>query len=221
MSVCCSIRLTPVLIDPSANWERFLPIFKCLAKTYDLEKYILCFEKKNKYGEPTHPHFHFNFETDASKEAIQAWIRRWPSFKIKGNKMYSVSRFAEPRDYDRWYRYCCKEWVLEKHTKGFSKPELEKMKLLAKDERARAIEYNIKKRDDRHKKDTLFNRYSKTIRDNLKKSDYKSIWIAFLQCYKADDRAINPLTLKGYTYLYQLKEGFITDEDFFYLQNPS
>lgn len=181
----------------------------------------MCFEKKNKYGEDTHPHFHFNFETYASKEAIQSWVRRYPTFTIKGNKMYSLTRHAEPDDYERWYRYCCKERVLRKgHTAGFSDVEIERMILLAKDERARAVAYNQKKKEARNKKDTLFHRYSQIITKSKVDTDYKSIWIAFLQCYKDEDRAVNPQTIRGYTYLYQLKEHVITDEEFFYIQNP-
>ncbi len=220
MSICYSIRLTPVFIDPSAAHGRFLTFFSCLAKTYDLDKYALCYEKKNKYGEDTYPHFHFNFETYASKEAIQAWVRRYPTFKIAGNKMYAVSRHPEPKDYDRWYRYCFKERILREHCAGFSEDEMDELELLAKDERARAVEYNCQKRERGKAKDTLFQRYSKIIREAKTKKDYKSIWLALLQCYKDEDRTINPQTIKGYSYLYQLKEGFITDDAFFHLQNP-
>ena len=37
--------------------------------------------------------------------------------KLKGNKVYCLKSFAEPDDYDRWFRYCLKEKYNKKYTR--------------------------------------------------------------------------------------------------------
>lgn len=221
MSICYSLRLTPPKIDASARHVDFLPIFKDLMHKYSLEDYALGYEKLNKYGEPTLAHFHFNFLADAKKETIAAYIRRMDRFNIKGKEMYALSCHAEPDDYARWFRYVAKERLLRKFCKGFTEKELNEMEILAKDERARSVKYNIEKRELIREKSTLYDRYSKEIVNNLKKEEmnYKRVWLGFLKLYIRDKKVINPLCITGYTHLFQLSHKIITQEEFFRVHN--
>lgn len=215
MCICFSVRLTPSAIDASLNHLVFIQVFRDLINKYEPRDYALGYETLNKYGEPTAPHYHFNFICDAKKKTIQTFIRRMDNFVIKGNTMYSVSRHPEPDDYDRWFRYVAKERLLREFCKGFTEDELDKMELLAKDERKRSIKYNIEKRQFALEKQTLYDRYSKLIKSN----NFRDIWIEFLQLYILDKKVINPNTIKGYSYLYMLQKKLITPEAFFEKNN--
>lgn len=236
MSICYGLRLTPCQIDPSANPMKFIYLFKDLIRQYNLIDYALGFEKLNKYGEPTKPHFHFNFLCDAEKATIQTYIRRFEMFVIKGKTMYALSRHPEPDDFNRWFRYVAKEHLLRKYCKGFSEKELDEMVLLATDERKRSIAFNLEKRTFLLQKQTLFDRFSNKI-DKLLQSNsadisgnnnvmvdvysYRNIWIHFLKLYIKEKNAINPQTIKGYTNLYLLTRQLITPTQFFEKNNPS
>lgn len=215
--MCYSLRLTPSKIDPSGNPMNLIHMINSCIGTYKLKDYALGFEKLNKYGEATAPHFHFNFLCDSTKEAIAQWVRRYPLYNIKGNAMYSLSRHPDPDDYYRWFRYVFKERSLRKHCKGFTTEEMDKMELLAKDERARSVKFNVEKREQLIKKSTLYERYAKKLDKlfPLKKIDYKKIWLKLLSFYVEDKKAVNPQTIKGYTWLYLLKTGVLSNEQFY------
>lgn len=225
MSICYSLRITPIKIDPSGSQNPgiFILIFKELIYKYSIENYALGYEKLNKYGEKTHPHFHFNFLSDAKKETIAAYIRRMDGWNIKGKEMYALSVYPDPDDYDRWFRYVAKEKLIRKFCSGFTEKQLDEMELLAKDERARAIKYNIEKRELLLKKSTLYERYSKELCNSLQKNemDYKSIWLGFLKLYIRDLKVINPSSITGYTFLFQLQQKVISEEEFFAAHNKN
>lgn len=219
MTTCFGLRLTPCEIDPSANRLHFIHLFNDLIRTYNLVDYALGWEQLNKYGEPTKPHYHFNFLADGNKQAIQTHIRRWDMYRIKGNTMYALTRYSEPDDFNRWFRYVAKEKLLRKYCKGFTDLELDEMELLAKDERKRSISYNLEKRQSLLEKKTLYDKYSIEIeKTNLK--TFKSVWLKFLELYVRDRKIINPSTIKGYTNLYLLQKKYITHEQFFADNNP-
>ena len=53
--------------------------------------YVLGMEKLDKMGEKTDYHYHFNFESDDSKDTLRKWIVRrseQKGIKLKGNKVY-------------------------------------------------------------------------------------------------------------------------------------
>lgn len=221
MSICYGLRLTPCEIDASANPQDFLHLFKDLIRTYDLKDYALGHEKLNKFGEPTKPHFHFNFLCDANKQAIQTHIRRWYMYKIKGKTMYALTRYPEPDNFNRWFRYVAKEKLLRKLCNGFTDAEFDEMELLAKDERKRSIKFNIEKRELCMQKQTLYDKYAKKIdEDKNLIPTYKNIWLKFLELYTIDKKVINTLSIKGYTHLYMLTRKHITPLKFYQLSNP-
>lgn len=222
MSYCFSLRLTPSAIDPSANPNEFKHLLRELIFHYKLTDYATCFEKFNKYGEPTAPHFHFNFLADAKKEAIAQKIRRWENYKIKGNKMYCLQRHADPDDFNRWFRYIFKENYLKSLTKGFSDEDIEKMQLLAKDERKRSVEKNCQHREKLRETSTLFDRFAKKVDIYFKDGatiNYKQVWIKLLELYIEDKRTVSPKTIQGYTYLYLLTRKHISNLEFYNCHN--
>lgn len=223
MCICFSLRLTPQEIDPSANPASFIHLFKGLIRTYNIKDYALGWEKLNKYGEPTKPHYHFNFIADAKKETIQTFVRRYDSYTIKGKTMYAVSRHPEPDDFNRWFRYVAKENLVRSMCKGFTTTELNEMEMLAKDERKRSVAFNINKRKIALEKNTLYDKYEKKLDIYFNKSKqpqtYKTVWLRFLYLYVEDRKSINPQTIKGYTNLYLLQNKCITHEQFFMANN--
>lgn len=211
-----SLRITPSEIDSSANPQSFLLLFKVLIRQYDIQEYATGWEILNKYGEPTKPHYHFNFLADAKKETIGAYIRRWPPHVIRGNNMFALCKYSTIEDYKRWFRYVAKEKLILKMCKGFTTEEWEQMQLVAKDERKRSIKYNLEKREYVLKKSTLYDRYKK----QLKGTSYREIWLEFLNLYIKDKKIINPATIRGYTNLYMLEKKYISSLEFFLMHNP-
>lgn len=54
----------------------------------NVDQYIVCYEKSNKFGEPCSPHYHINLYGDikVKKETLQKWFNKHGA---KGNKAYS------------------------------------------------------------------------------------------------------------------------------------
>lgn len=214
------LRFTPLLMDPSLNPSHCLEVFHQLIKTYNLTEYALCFEKQNKYLEPTHHHFHFNFQCFKKKETIRTQFLRICDNELgkhpKGNTQYMLQCLAEPDDIERWWRYIFKENPILKLCKSFTEKEIEEMTLVARDERKRAAKHWLAKRDTKEERQTMFQRYSAEIKKQDIIMNYKNVWLAFLKLYMENDNAINPKTLQGYTHLFLLKEKIITPEEFYY-----
>ena len=162
------IRLTPLVMDPSMNPRDCIQVFFLLIKTYSLTEYALCYEKLNKYLEPTHPHFHFNFACFKNKETVRMQFLRICENELgrrpKGNTQYSIAGIKEPDDIQRWWRYIFKEKPILKYCKSFTDTEIKQMTLIASDERKRAALHWHQKRETKDEKSTIFQRYSLLIK---------------------------------------------------------
>lgn len=145
--VFIQLRFTPSLFTEK-SWGVDLKYTKTMLMSKVLNYYgpenvtrfICVLEKVGKMGEEVKPHFHINLEVpehEKTKDNFQKNIRKW-SAGIKGNA-YMVRHVEDPKDEDRWWRYCLKEidapvWFSKK---GFEKEWITLNKILACDERSR------------------------------------------------------------------------------------
>lgn len=194
---------------------------KALIKRKDTDDslYIFADEKLDKYGEETDRHFHFNFISDAKKDSLQKWIKRQYAdrdYKITGNDSYALSDYAEPDDIKRWVRYLMKEkWVpsLSKLDE-FSTEDIQNMELMAKDERQRSIEFNVKNRDRINSKKTVLDRLKKHFEKKDLKT-FRQVWLEISKWYQSEGLAGDPRTMDRYAYQILLYSKIITHEEFF------
>ncbi len=216
-----SLRVTPAQFN--CPFGLSLAIVKKLLKKNSVEKdmYILADEKLDKFGEPTHHHWHFNFISEDTKESLQRWITRQYAkmeYICKGNASYALTAYDEPEDLKRWYRYCMKEKWVPQYTKlsEFDKEELDALELCAKDERKTTISLNIAKRAKQQNKTTMFDKLEKHI-DSLKKNlkTFRSINIEIIKYYVSQGHSLNVKTVDGYTNLYMIRKKLLSPEDFY------
>lgn len=178
--------------------------------------YVCCYEKLNKFGEATKPHFHASFEyadtvlKNTLAKKIKNVFFKLGLPKFKGNKQYSLQVIPEPDDYQRWFRYCLKERYIKDLTK--TDMDIEKLEMLAKDERKRAVQSNILNREKTLNKITLYDRLKKSLEDlNLKKgTTRKQVFCHVLSYYRKENKALNPTTMRGYADLYMIEKEWIT-----------
>lgn len=183
--------------------------------------YIACYERLNKFGESTKPHFHASFEyadtilkNTLAKRIKNVFIKLGLP-KFKGNKHYSLSIVPEPDDYQRWYRYCLKENYIKSLTK--TDMDIETLSLLAIDERKRSVEANIKNREKTINTITLYDRLKKFLNSlDLKKgTTRKQVFCHVLNYYKTEKKALNASTMRGYADLYMIENEWITPENYY------
>ena len=182
----------------------------------DVDPYICSdVEKRDKYDEKTHPHYHLNFLSVKSKPTIQKWITRnckkYLGYQLRGNAQYALQDLDTVEDYDRWMRYCVKmgppkldltNWEYESHMP------------LAIDERKRSVESNKKYRESKRQKVTLYDKIDKMLK-KAKKSNYRDIYYAILDFYKENPHNLNHQTISGYTTKWMLNNGLLTNQQFF------
>lgn len=110
----------------------------------NVDQYILCYEKSNKFGEPCSPHYHINIYGDikVKKETLQKWFNKHGA---KGSKAYCIQVREDVEDEGRWWRYCCKENLVVSY--GFSDDRIEQMVEMATSERSHQVKSNVKTRD--------------------------------------------------------------------------
>ncbi len=229
-----------ITLDPSGNRNKFqtLNLLNRFVKKWLLPQdpsgvsYTTGYETLNKFGEPCDPHFHLNahFDPPDLKDPLRSaknFLRKEAlarEFSLKGNKVWSCTLVEEPQDFDRWIRYPLKEEPF---------PPLCKISLIAlgdtydidqlahdsQVERKRSIELNIIKRtkaiDKQSLKDKLF-KHLETLHEAFTRpeSRYESvIWIAILNWYRDQGKAINFQTISGYTVLWSLHIGLLTPLD--------
>lgn len=221
------LRITPCeILDVSKVSVPDLKLFYLGIKTIVDESdgdYVVCYEKLNKFGEATKPHFHVNFEyaDNVLKNTLAKKIKKifvkigLPQFK--GNKHYSLGIVPEPSDYSRWFRYCLKENHIPDLTKYDG--DLEALRLLAVDERKRSVEANIANREKTIQKITLYDRLKKVLEGkNLKKgTTRKQVFCHVLSYYKTEKKALNANTMRGYADLYMIEKEWITPEMYYEL----
>lgn len=217
-----SLRITPSQFNSSPH--HCLQLFKNLRKNlaeFEQSCFIVALEKINKYGEPTHEHFHFNFLSDASKDSIQKRIRKYfedLTLVCRGNKCYALVECGEPDDIKRWIRYLMKEKWLPSHSciKDFTTDEISQMELLAKDEFALTIKKNLANRKKLEDKTTLFDKIVEKLEEqNPKLNSFKQIHIFIMKFYTEEKKPLNFTTIDGYAWNYMVYSKLITLEQLF------
>lgn len=211
------LRVTPEAFK--CPFDRAILIVKSIMHQYDIDEecYITADEKLNKYGEEIKRHFHFNFICEGKKDTIQKYIRKWyhdRDYVCKGNKCYSLVEVEEPDDIKRWLRYLMKEKYLGKLTRiPYPPEEIKEMELLAKDERSRNKELNLKKREQLLKKKTYIDGvFEKLEKEGLRTEE--DIFCFIAKCY-VQDGCPNHTTIMGYTHRYMLQNGLKTYRDYY------
>lgn len=187
-------------------------------------EYVCGLETLNKFGEKTKMHYHFNFISDSSLETLRkAIVRKTEAldYKLKGNKMYCLQSFPEPKDYHRWFRYPMKENFQKLYTlyrPDKNEPTLEQLEMLAKDERKQTVAANIKLRSKQLDKRTYFDKIVKHLeKKNLKK--HRDIYIEIAKFYVKDGKPVNSQTIKGYTNNYMLMNSIMSYDEFYDINN--
>ncbi|AXH74933.1 MAG: putative capsid protein [Cressdnaviricota sp.] len=184
----CDIRITTekILGDLSENTsqdqQNYAMRFLYRTSEYlDAQDYVMGEEKTNKFGEPTHQHYHINFytEKEIKKDSVQKWIRN--TFNLKGKEQYCVRVHIDLEDRNRWWRYPMKEKLII-HSKGLEDAlmgtTVKQLKMLAKDEKKRQIEQNLKTRqnlmDKNAFRDNMFRHFKDEYKDNIPED--KKLW---------------------------------------------
>lgn len=223
-----------ITLDPSGN--RSAPATFNLLRAFVREwlfnqdpsgvSYTTGVEKLNKFGEPCDEHFHFNahFDPPDLKDPLRSaknWLRKKAlaqEFNLKGNKVWSCTIVEEPNDWERWIRYPLKEkpiFELSKLALHYS-PEggIQQLARDAQNERKRGIELNVIKRekamDKQSFKDKLFKYLDSPPDGGDHPKTHCSVWIAILQYYMEQGKAVCYKTITGYTDLYLLHKGLKT-----------
>lgn len=219
------LRITPCeILDISKVSQPDLMLFHTGLKQILQESdgdYVACYERLNKFGEATKPHFHANFEyadnilKNTLAKRIKTVFTKLGLPKFKGNKHYSLAIVPEPEDYHRWYRYCFKENYIKSLTK--TDINIDELILLAKDERKRSVQANVENREKTITKITLYDRLKTFLeKQNLKKgTTRKKVFCHVLNYYKTEKKALNANTMRGYTDLYMIEKEWITPEMYY------
>jgi len=188
--------------------------------------YVLGYEETNKYGEKTHAHYHFNFESDVEKETLRKWLTRTADkkeYKLKGKECYCFQQHNNVDDYHRWFRYCLKEKMINKYTSykaDSGAPTLEELIMLAKDEKKRSVQSNCLRREKMNNKLSYFDKIvSKMESLDPKLLTQKQIFIFITTYYVEDKKPVNPVTIRGYINNYMLMKKLISYDEFYELNN--
>lgn len=111
----------------------------------------LGFEKLNKLGEPTRPHYHIHIATKKSIGSIRKAFTRtelYQSATVKGNELYSLAEETDVKDLSRFFRYPFKQGgritFREMLPPNF---DLKIESACAKEEYAAMVKFNQAKRD--------------------------------------------------------------------------
>jgi len=199
----------------------------------NIETFAVCSETLNKFGEKTHPHWHFNIVgdfPDLRKDSFQAWFRRRP-FGPKGNKSYSFKMVGDPEDENRWHRYLLKETNTLQGCKGIPLfPEGFDRTLneaLAQDERKIQIKRNLDARERMLQtssfKTVMFADILKELQkeNNGSKFKFYDIWFLIQGYFRHKGKVVPYSTLPDYTYDFMITYGIITPAEYFMQRHGS
>lgn len=223
-----------ITLDPSANRTKdsvfsLVSTFKNSWVPQDECEYSCGYEELNKYGEPCDPHIHFNcyFEQPDLKDPLRSakeFLKRNAisrDFRLKGNKVWSCTLVEHPNDFRRWIRYPLKESPIPAFCRFIG--DFDEMTVEARSERKRSIELNILKREKLADKisfrDKLFKHLSESLVEDNGLPDHQDIWIAVLNYYQSQGKAVCFRTVTGYTVGYQLHINAITPEQAYAMRN--
>lgn len=222
------LRVTPCQFNLEFNTALTVIPFIQKRSGFDPEMYITCDEKINKFGEECKRHFHFSFFADDKKDTLQKAIRTYYSEKdvvCKGNKCYCLQEIEEPADVKRWLRYSMKEkWIPQLTVLPFSDEEIKNMEIVAKDERQRGIDHNIKKRQKLLEKQTLsdkaFALLDKLAEKGQKVNTFYSVVCKLGDFYTKEKAAGKPCTIDAYAWNYLLERKHCTRHEWFVATHP-
>lgn len=182
------LRITPEM------WPLFLVHFEAL-KIYlfgrhELIRYIVGFEKTNKYGEVAKHHYHIAIEytlttyknKSTEKDTIAKYFNR--NYLLKTNAMYCLRVHETLDDIDRYFRYVCKEEIYE--SSGFSVKQLDEYTILSKDEKARSELFHCNAREANEAKSNFRNKMFISLKKLFtdEKPSRKTIWIEICKFYQ-------------------------------------
>lgn len=169
--------------DTEYKQQRYALAFMYKVGEYlESECYVMGEEKTNKFGEATHLHYHINYytEKDIKKDSVQKWIRN--TYKLKGKEQYCVRVHIDLEDRNRWWRYPMKENLII-NSKNLNEylhdgQTVKLLQALAKDEKKRQVEQNLKTRqnlmDKNAFRDNMFRHFKDEYKDNLPED--KTLW---------------------------------------------
>lgn len=208
-------------------------LFRKIAAFYECERYILCWETLNKYGEDLIPlgkeHFHFRFETGYAKKksATQKWIKENAKFTLAktGVECHAIMCYPEINEVD-WWGYCCKENPILTVSAGWTQIEFEKMTIAAKAIRVRSIAANLAHRAKSQTKKTLYSKikvyldqwfkaFTQTQELQFYLLPHQSIFEKILEYYIANNIELNPQSMSSKCYRYMLECKHITPSEYY------
>ncbi len=223
------LRITPQFTtDPSLCRTYFIlpELVKYLGHD-NIETLCVASETLNKFGETTHPHWHFNITgdfPDLRKDSFQAWFRRRP-FGPKGNKSYSFKMVGDPEDENRWHRYLQKEGNVLQGCKGipFFPPDYDSTlnKALAQDERKIQIQRNLDARErmlnNTSFKTVMFQEILHELQKENNGTTFKffDIWFLLQGYFRAKGKVVPYDSMSNYTYDFMITYGIITPAQYF------
>lgn len=185
--------------------------FKWLKTTKYINSKATCgFEVKDKKGEYCRPHFHIHFNSTARKDTIQkAMKRRYKELydeTLAGNEMYSVKIEPYPDNEIKFYGYSMKQGCYFTH--GISPEQVKEYALASEAVYKTTCQVNQKKSESKEEADSLYDRLERYLEN--KGSNLQNV----VQFYIEKNKPLNPTTMQGYYWLYQLKHEEITIDEF-------
>ena len=163
-------------------------------------KWLIARESKNKYGEETSLHYHINVELPSSYLAIKPYKKDNMAktlnrrFGLKGNKMYCL-RLHQCLDsnWERWWRYCCKQGLPYDSSAQWEKQELLEMTKIANAEYIQRTKENNETRDKLVAKNNFRQKLAKFLKtkfcndlqvEHNYRIDDKYLWITIAKYYQ-------------------------------------
>lgn len=179
-----------------------------------LPKYTLGIEHYTKGMQPCKPHLHIHFVSKHSSKNIREQLRT--KFGLIG-RVQSCKAEVNVDEFKFW-RYPLKQQSGESkrffRTEGFSKEDEKHYLDVAYACWKQAAEVSISKqqrKEERSSKDRLFTYLDETFEDSATLRDYR---IAAYRYYVEHEDTFSPSSIRGYVYMYVLRRGIISYEDF-------
>ena len=212
------IRLTldsDILDSDSGKYKTYSAIteewFNWLKTTKYIHSKASCgFEVKDKKDEYCRPHLHIHFDSTARKETIQKSMRRryldLYDEKLAGNEMYCVKQEPYPDNEIKFYGYAMKQGSY--YTHGIPEDLIKEYAIASAAVYKTTCQVNQKKVEAKEQSDTLYDRLEKYL--GKKGSSLENV----VRFYMEQNKPLNPPTMQGYYWLYQLKTKEITIDEF-------
>jgi len=179
---------------------------------------VVGIERLNSYGRPATPHVHIFWATTSKIGAVRKAFTRSDLYKNsngrKGNALYSLSEDDDVEDVNRFFRYVFKE-NRDFPLKYMIMPpdfNLELEAALAKEERERQIERNLKseaKRNEPSTQDKLFE-YLAGLNEQSKFTCKIALMDAIIHFYESRDSGCVRSTIVGYHNTAMIRFGLMT-----------